>query len=94
VNRTVILLPLLLLSACATPEPKVRTVTVDRPVAVSCIPAALDPAQPFPDTDEALRGAVDAAERYALVAAGRLLRDARLGELEPIILLCRDGASK
>lgn len=90
--RHATLLPLALLAGCATkPEPIVRTVTVNVPVAVECVPATLDPAPSYPDTDEALRSARDAAERYALIAAGRLLRDARLGELEPAILVCREG---
>lgn len=80
------------LSGCAAKpvEPIVRNVFVDRPVAVSCIPAALDAAPAYPDTNEALQRAADAAERYALIAAGRLLRDARLGELEPLVYLCRE----
>jgi len=86
----------LALTGCAgkTPEPVVRTVFVDRPVAVQCVPAALDGAPNYPDTPEALKQAADAAERYALIAAGRMLRDARLGELEPIILICRGEAAK
>lgn len=90
--RTATLLPLVaLLSACFgdQPEPIVRTVTVKVPVAVSCTPATLTAPPEYPDTDEALRNAVDAAERYMLVAAGRMLRDARLGELEPVIQNCR-----
>lgn len=81
----------LLLSGCATTgTPTVRTVTVDRPVAVACVPATLDGAPAYPDTDDALRGARDAAERYALIAAGRLLRIARLGEVEPVLETCRN----
>lgn len=89
--RAATLLPLVaLLSACGgKPEPIVRTVTVIKPVAVSCTPATLSPPPEYPDTDEALRNAADAAERYMLVAAGRMLRDARLGELEPVIQNCR-----
>lgn len=93
--RSWIITATLLLTACGhQPEPIVRTVTVIKPVAVACVPATLDPAGSYPDTDEALRSAVDAAERYALVAAGRMLRDARLGELEPIIQACREGVAK
>lgn len=90
------LLPVaLVLTGCATTqEPTVRTVYVDRPVALECVPANLDPAPTYPDTNEALKQAPDAADRYALIAAGRLLRDARLAELEPVILTCRSGASK
>lgn len=87
-----VLLPLIILvSACShKPEPIVRTVTVKVPVAIECVPATLDPTPSYPDTDEALRSAYDAAERYALVAAGRLLRDARLAELEGVVLACRE----
>lgn len=95
IRSAVVIAATLLLTACGhQPEPIVRTVTVIKPVAVACIPATLDPAGSYPDTDEALRSAVDAAERYALVAAGRMLRDARLGELEPIIQACREGVTK
>lgn len=81
----------LALSGCAATERPVRIVTVKVPVAVECVPATLGGAPTYPDTDEALREAIDAAERYRLVAAGRLLRGARLGELEPVILACRSG---
>jgi hypothetical protein len=85
----------LLLGGCATNRvPPVKTVYVDRPVALECVPATLDGAPSYPDTDAALKQAVDAAERYALVSAGRLLRKARLAELEPVILSCRGGVSK
>ena len=79
-----------LLAACgAKPEPVVRTVTVTVPVAVECVPATLGGTPSYPDTDEALHAAPDAAERYRLVFLGRLLRDARLGEVEPVIQSCR-----
>lgn len=85
----------LLLAGCAhTPEPKVRTVTVNKPVALECVPATLGTAPEYPDTDEAIRNAVDAAERYRLIAAGRLLRNARLGEVEPVLLMCKSEATK
>lgn len=93
--RPLVFIAALLLTGCGhQPAPIIRTVTVIKPVAVACVPANLDPAGSYPDTDEALRSAVDAAERYALVAAGRMLRDARLGELEPIIQACREGVAK
>lgn len=93
--KLVALLPLALLAGCATkPEPIVRVVTVIKPVSVSCTPATLSPAPSYPDTDEALRSAVDAAERYRLLFVGRLLRDSRLGELEPIIQTCREEVAK
>lgn len=85
----------MLLAGCgAKPEPVVRTVTVNVPVAIECVPVTLGDAPSYPDTDEALRAATDAAERYRLVFLGRLLRDARLGEVESVILSCREGADK
>lgn len=93
--RLATLLPLIVLAGCATTsdrEPVVRTVTVNKPVAVSCIPAALPTAPEYPDTDTALLDAPDAAERYRLVAAGRLLRNQRLAELESVFNSCREVA--
>jgi hypothetical protein len=82
-----------LLAACGVkPEPVVRTVTVTVPVAVDCVPATLGAVPAYPDTDEALRSSPDAAERYRLLFLGRLLRDARLGEVEPVIQSCRKEA--
>ena len=92
--KLVALLPLILLAGCATPEPTVRIVTVLKPVSVPCTPATLGGAPLYPDTDEALRSAIDAAERYRLLFVGRVLRDARLGELEPVILNCREEVAK
>lgn len=85
----------LLLASCGTArEGPVRIVTVNKPVAVACVPAGFTTAPEYPDTDEALRRAPDAAERYRLVFAGRLLRDARLGELEPVIEACQSEVVK
>lgn len=86
---------LLALAACArgaAPEPQVRIqeVFVDRPVA--CVPGNLEAAPDYPDTDEALAEAPDAGTRYALLWAGRLLRVARAGEVEPVIAKCREAA--
>ncbi len=82
---------LLLLTACQTtrPEPRVVIQTVDRPVSVSCVPAELGGPPEYPDTDDRLRAAVDGAARYALIAAGRLLRMARQAETESVIQGCR-----
>lgn len=85
-----------LLSGCAsqTPEPEVRVqrVVIEKPVA--CVPANLGEAPQYPDSDEALRKARDLAERYLLLWAGRELRKARLGEVEPVIAECRKAASE
>lgn len=84
-----------LLTACGTapaPEPVVRTVEVTVQVPVSCVPPGLRVAPSYPDTREALKAQPGAAERYNLMAAGRLLRDQRLAELEPVVAACREAA--
>ncbi len=82
---------LLLLTACAhqPSEPVIRTIEVKVPVAVSCVPNTFPGEPTFPDTDAALRSAPGAADRYQLIAAGRLLRIARLSELETVVKGCR-----
>ncbi len=55
----------------------------------SCVPRSLGAAPRYPDTDAALRNAAGAADRYQLMAAGRLMRQKRLAELERIIAGCR-----
>lgn len=84
------LLMSLMLAGCATAEPPARVITVDVavPVASPCVPASLASAPDYPDSVEALRAAPDAASRLLLLAAGRLLRTARLNELEPIVAGC------
>jgi hypothetical protein len=66
--------------------PQVVTVTVP---AKACVPKALPRAPKYPDTDAALRDAGGAADRYQLMAAGRLLREHRLAELEKTVDGCR-----
>ena len=90
--RLVPLIAALALAGCATneaPEPEVRTVTVRVPVAVSCVPESLPGPPDYPDTDAALRQAPDAAARYGLIVAGRVLRIQRAAEAEPVIDGCR-----
>lgn len=89
--RALALLPLLALSACATtpPEPVIRTVEVKVPVAVACVPKTLAGPPTYPDTAQALKAAPGAADRYQLLAAGRLLRAQRLAEIEPVLEACR-----
>lgn len=70
------------------PQPIVTTVEVAVPVAQPCVPATLGPAPDYPDTDEALKQAADAAQRYLLLVAGRILRAARLKELEIVAAGC------
>lgn len=59
------------------------------PAKARCVPRTLSKAPKYPDTDAALRDAGGAADRYQLMAAGRLLRDRRLAELEKVIEGCR-----
>lgn len=82
--------PLLAAASCATTaEPIVRTVEVRVPVPVKCVPAGLAGEPAYPDTDAAIRAQPGPAERYQLLAAGRLLRIQRSAETEPIIRACR-----
>ena len=76
-------------AAARAPEPVVTIKEVLVPVARACVPGDLPAAPAYPDTDAALRAAAEGPERYALVAAGRLLREARLAVLEPLVDACR-----
>lgn len=91
------LLLVLTLAACATtpppvPEPiiKIQTVYVPGP-ALACVPKELLGAPTYVDSDQALLSAADAAERFQLLFAGRMQRDARLREIEPVISSCPKG---
>lgn len=91
--KTIPLLSLsVLAAACASrepPEPQIRLVEVQVPIAQPCDAAArLGPAPAYPDTDEALRGAADIFEQVRLLVAGRLMRIARGGALEDAIGVC------
>ncbi|MGZ3376096.1 MAG: hypothetical protein ACXU8S_05825 [Phenylobacterium sp.] len=55
----------------------------------ACVPKTLPKAPKYPDTDAALRDAGGAADRYQLMAAGRILRERRLNELEKVVEGCR-----
>lgn len=59
------------------------------PIRRGCIPKGFARAPAYPDTDAALRDAGGAADRYQLLAAGRVLRTLRLVELERAIDACR-----
>lgn len=81
-----------LTAACGTirePQIEIRTVTVEVPVAVSCVPEALPQPPAYRVTREVLLAAPDAAVRLALAVAGFLERDARLAETEPVLSGCR-----
>lgn len=84
--RTAVL-PLLLLplAACAGKDRVIERVV---PVASPCVPPTLGPAPDYPDTDQALREAPDAAARYQILGAGRPLRVQRLEELETVVAGC------
>jgi hypothetical protein len=56
----------------------------------ACVPRGFPRAPRYPDTDGALRDAGGAADRYQLMAAGRVLRSLRLAELEKVVEACRD----
>lgn len=71
----------------APPPPQPRVVRPEPPR--SCVPRNLGPPPRYPDTDQALRAAPGAADRYQLLAAGRLLRQRRLDDLERVIAACR-----
>lgn len=80
------------LAACATdapPEPVVRIVEVKVPVAIACVPPTLGDPTPYVDTDEALKSAAGPEDRFQLLAAGRIQRNARLSKVEPVIKGCR-----
>ena len=55
----------------------------------ACVPKSLSGPPGYPDTDAALRAAAGAADRYQLLAAGRILRKDRLEDLERVVAGCR-----
>lgn len=79
----------LCLAACATKGViPVQVVTVDRPVAVSCIPADSPNAPAYPDTPAALKAAPDLGVWAGLMAAGWGERVARTAYLEALRADC------
>lgn len=76
-------------AAAAAPPAQPVIVKVPVPVKTACVPRNLPRAPKYPDTDAALREAGGAADRYQLMAAGRLLRERRLEELEKVVEGCR-----
>jgi hypothetical protein len=79
--------PVAALPAPPAPPPPARPAPA--PVARACVPRSLAPPPRYPDTDAALRAAPGAADRYQLMAAGRILRGRRLDELERVVAGCR-----
>jgi hypothetical protein len=59
------------------------------PSKAHCVPKGFPKAPRYPDTDAALRDAGGAADRYQLLAAGRILRMHRLADLEKLVDDCR-----
>lgn len=74
-----------LLAGCGGRE----TPPVLLPTPVSCIPETLGEPPAYPDSDAALKAAPTPERRWALILAGRALRQARSGEVEPVIAACR-----
>lgn len=81
----------LALGACATtaPEPIIKTVYVNVPVAVACVPEMLSGPPEYVDTDEALLTAAGPENRFSLLAAGRIQRIQRQAKTEPVLQACR-----
>lgn len=71
----------------APPPP--RVIVAPPPPPKSCVPRTLGGPPRYPDTDGALRAAPGAADRYQLMAAGRILRQQRLDDLERAVAACR-----
>lgn len=66
-----------------------EALAVKPPLRTSCLPRNFPRAPRYPDTDQALKNAGGAADRYQLLAAGRLIRSRRLAELERALEGCR-----
>ena len=77
------------INAPPTAVPTPPMVKIPLPMKNDCVPRGLARAPKYPDTDAALRDAGGAADRYQLMAAGRLLRQQRLAELEKVVDACR-----
>ena len=76
-------------AAAPAPAPREVIIRVPAPAREACVPKTFPHAPKYPDTDAALRDAGGAADRYQLMAAGRLLRDRRLADLEKMVDACR-----
>ena len=83
----------LALAACGSnmkPTPEIRTVTVNVPVPVTCVPASANTAPDFKVSLSAFRAAPTPEERYRLAAAGFLEREAWAQEAVAVLRGCRD----
>jgi hypothetical protein len=75
-------------AACASSTGRVTSIReVPTPLIATCHPS-IAAAEPFPDSDEALRAAPNLFGRVRLLVAGRLLRIARQRELEAALRAC------
>lgn len=83
----------LALAACGTtqPEPMIRTVTVNVPTPVSCVPASADTEPRFRVQTGDVAAATEPAERLRLTAAGFLEREAWItSQALPVLRGCKD----
>ena len=76
--------PLAMAESPPAPEP-----APPAPAKTQCVPKGFPKTPKYPDTDAALRDAGGAADRYQLLAAGRILRMRRLADLEKLLEGCR-----
>lgn len=79
---------LLSLSACATPGP-LRLQTVDRPVAVACVPRTLPPAPKDIADPKALAQLSDGPTRYVRISDAYLALYAWMLGAAPVVEACR-----
>lgn len=80
-----------LLVGCAStlPEPEIRTVTVNVPVPVSCVPANANVEPNFKVSKASVETAPSPEERYRRAAAGFLEREAWVTEAVAVLRGCR-----
>ena len=78
--------PVVLLPKPTSPPPPTPA---PAPTPKSCVPRTLPAPPRYPDSDAALRNAPGAADRYQLLAAGRIVRMERLEDLERVVAGCR-----
>lgn len=76
-------------ASLAKPEPVIKTMRVEVPVAVQCVPKTTPEPPTYVDTDAALKSAAGPEDRFQLMAAGRIQRMQRQAITEPIISACR-----
>jgi hypothetical protein len=86
------ILALALVGCAEQPVTVIKTVTIDRPVPVACVPADLPPPPTYPDTVDTLKAAQGHDGRYQLLTEGWRLRVWRLDLLEGVVAACRTAA--